>query len=83
MNIGFARVSTTKQHLARQLDDLAAAGIEAQHIYVDEKSGTTTNRPGLQEAVRHTRAGDVIVVHTLDRFGRSVQALGTSSMFWG
>ncbi|MCD4850764.1 recombinase family protein [Paenarthrobacter nitroguajacolicus] len=73
MDIGYARVSTTKQDLARQMDALAAAGIEAKHIYVDKKSGATTNRPGLQEAMRHARAGDVIVVHTLDRFGRTVR----------
>lgn len=73
MDIGYARVSTTKQDLARQMDALAAAGIDARHIYVDKKSGATTNRPGLQEAMRHARAGDVIVVHTLDRFGRTVR----------
>ncbi len=73
MDIGYARVSTTKQDLARQMDPLADAGIEPQHIYVDKKSGATTNRPGLQEAMRQARAGDVIVVHTLDRFGRTVR----------
>ncbi len=73
MDIGYARVSTTKQDLARQLDALAAAGIEAEHVYVEKKSGATTNRSGLQEAMRHARAGDVIVVHTLDRFGRTVR----------
>lgn len=73
MDIGYARVSTTKQDLARQMDALAAAGIKAEHIYVDKKSGANTNRPGLQEGMRHARAGDVIVVHTLDRFGRTVR----------
>jgi DNA invertase Pin-like site-specific DNA recombinase len=51
---------------------LAAAGIGKEHIFVDKKSGATTARPGLH-ALRHARAGDVLVVHTLDRLGRTVR----------
>lgn len=71
MEIGYARVSTVKQDLARQLDALAAAGIET--VFSDKKSGATTDRAGLQNALRHARAGDVLVVHTLDRLGRTVR----------
>ncbi|MCO4276004.1 recombinase family protein [Pseudarthrobacter sp. HLT3-5] len=45
-------------------------GIPARHIYLDKKSGSTTNRPGLHEALDQAREGDVIVVHTLDRAHR-------------
>jgi DNA invertase Pin-like site-specific DNA recombinase len=71
MEIGYARVSTAKQDLARQLDALAGAGIET--VFSDKKSGATTDRAGLQDALRHARAGDVLVVHTLDRLGRTVR----------
>ncbi|WP_458782321.1 recombinase family protein [Arthrobacter sp. D3-16] len=71
MEIGYARVSTVKQDLARQLDALAAAGIET--VFSDKKSGATTDRAGLQDALRHARSGDVLVVHTLDRLGRTVR----------
>ncbi|MFJ5978411.1 recombinase family protein [Pseudarthrobacter oxydans] len=71
MEIGYARVSTVKQDLARQLDALSAAGIET--VFSDKKSGATTDRPGLQGALRHARTGDVLVVHTLDRLGRTVR----------
>ena len=71
MEIGYARVSTVKQDLARQLDALAAAGVET--VFSDKKSGATTDRAGLQDALRHARAGDVLVVHTLDRLGRTVR----------
>ncbi|MGV8858677.1 recombinase family protein [Rhodoglobus sp.] len=47
MDIGYARVSTAKQDLDRQLDALGAIGIPSGRIYVDKKSGATTNRPGL------------------------------------
>ncbi|MFC9351524.1 recombinase family protein [Arthrobacter sp. NPDC057013] len=73
MEIGYARVSTAKQDLDRQIDALREQGIPARHIYVDKKSGSTTNRPGLHEALDHAREGDVIVVHTLDRLGRTVR----------
>ena len=71
MDIGYARVSTAKQDLSRQLDALAAAGITK--VFADKRSGATRDRPGLHAALDHARAGDVIVVHTLDRLGRTVR----------
>ncbi|MFF1254932.1 recombinase family protein [Pseudarthrobacter sp. NPDC058329] len=71
MDIGYARVSTAKQDLGRQLDALAVAGITT--VFSDKRSGATRDRPGLHAALRHARAGDVIVVHTLDRLGRTVR----------
>jgi DNA invertase Pin-like site-specific DNA recombinase len=73
MDIGYARVSTVKQDLDRQIDALGATGIPSSRIYVDKKSGATTNRPGLAAALDFAREGDVIVVHTLDRLGRTVR----------
>jgi DNA invertase Pin-like site-specific DNA recombinase len=70
MDPGYARVSTTKQDLDRQIVPLEAAGIPPERIYVDKKSGATTNRPGLQAVIEYARDGDVIVVHTRDRLGR-------------
>lgn len=73
MDLGYARVSTTKQDLERQIDALTQAGIAEERIYVDRKSGSTTDRPGLRNVVAYARAGDTIVVHTLDRLGRTVR----------
>lgn len=73
MDIGYARVSTAKQDLDRQIEALRSEGIADKYIYVDKRSGSTTNRPGLQEALDQAREGDVIVVHTLDRLGRTVR----------
>jgi DNA invertase Pin-like site-specific DNA recombinase len=41
LHLGYARVSTTRQSLERQLDALTAAGISARRIYADKKTGTT------------------------------------------
>ena len=73
MELGYARVSTAKQDLDRQIDALRAVGIVPERIYVDKKSGATTDRPGLTAALAYAREGDVIVVHTLDRLGRTVR----------
>jgi DNA invertase Pin-like site-specific DNA recombinase len=73
MDLGYARVSTAKQDLERQIDALTTVGIAPERIFVDKKSGAHTDRPGLQALLEYARGGDVIVVHTLDRLGRTVR----------
>jgi DNA invertase Pin-like site-specific DNA recombinase len=73
VQLGYARVSTAKQDLDRQIEALAEAGIARERIYVDKKSGATVDRPGLAKALAYAREGDVLVVHTLDRLGRTVR----------
>jgi DNA invertase Pin-like site-specific DNA recombinase len=73
VELGYARVSTVKQDLDRQIDALTAAGISSERIYLDKKSGATVDRPGLRALTEYARDGDVIVVHTLDRLGRTVR----------
>jgi DNA invertase Pin-like site-specific DNA recombinase len=73
VELGYARVSTVKQDLDRQVEALVEAGIAREQIYVDKKSGATVDRPGLRAVLAYAREGDVIVVHTLDRLGRTVR----------
>jgi DNA invertase Pin-like site-specific DNA recombinase len=73
VDLGYARVSTVKQDLDRQIDALEQVGIPRDRIYVDKKSGATTDRPGLRDVIAYARDGDVVVVHTLDRLGRTVR----------
>ncbi|MEU7768141.1 recombinase family protein [Nocardia sp. NPDC049190] len=70
-DLGYARVSSTKQSLGRQLAALADAGIPDPRIYVGKKTGATVDRPGLVRLLAYVRPGDRIVVHTLDRLGRN------------
>lgn len=74
-DLGYARVSTTKQSLERQLDALAAAGIPVQQTWTDKKTGTTTDRDGLNQLLAYARPGDTIAVHTLDRLGRNLREI--------
>ena len=71
--LGYARVSTQKQSLERQLDALAAAGVEPGRIYTDKRTGASSERDGLLTLLDYARAGDTIVVHTLDRLGRNLR----------
>jgi DNA invertase Pin-like site-specific DNA recombinase len=73
LDLGYARVSTTKQSLDRQLDALAAAGIPVERVYADRKTGVTVDREGLADLLKYARRGDMIVVHTLDRLGRNLR----------
>ena len=73
MDIGYARVSTLDQNLDLQRDALTQAGCEK--IFVDEISGATAARPGLESALEMAREGDVLVVWRLDRLGRSLKHL--------
>jgi DNA invertase Pin-like site-specific DNA recombinase len=75
MKVGYARVSTGEQKLDLQLDALKQAGCEK--IFTDEISGSTSSRPGLDEALEYVRPGDTLVVWRLDRFGRSLKDLVT------
>jgi DNA invertase Pin-like site-specific DNA recombinase len=73
MLIGYARVSTQDQTLDLQTDALRQVGCEK--IFTDTTSGVKSERPGLQEAMNHLRAGDTLVVWRLDRLGRTLKHL--------
>lgn len=73
LDLGYARVSSTKQSLDRQLDALATAGISIDRVYSDKRTGTAVDRPGLAALIEYAREGDTIVVHTLDRLGRNLR----------
>jgi DNA invertase Pin-like site-specific DNA recombinase len=73
LDLGYVRVSTTKQSLERQLDALAVAGIAGDRIFADKKTGATIEREGLSALLAYARRGDTIVVHTLDRLGRNLR----------
>ena len=70
--VGYVRVSSAEQNTGRQLE-----GIEVDRIFVDKASGKNTARPKFQEMLSYVREGDMIVVHSMDRFARSLKDLVT------
>ena len=65
--IGYARVSSVDQNLARQFEQLS----DCEKIFSDKSSGKDTNREGLQQLLAYIRDGDVVVVTELKRLGRN------------
>lgn len=80
------RVSTGHQTTDRQEDALVGAGVDPRDIYRDVISGAKFERIGLEELIGRVeehdgerircggivRAGDTIIVSSLDRLGRSL-----------
>lgn len=80
---GYARVSTEKQNLDRQIELLRNYGICDRDIITDKASGSTFNREGWQLLVtRLLREGDTLVVTDLDRLGRNKQGLIDTKNFF-
>ncbi|MGP5383495.1 recombinase family protein [Glutamicibacter arilaitensis] len=74
--IGYARVSTKSQDTDRQIQDLLAAGIRRDDLYIDHgQSGALAKRPGLDKALHALHPDDTLVITTLDRLGRSTQKM--------
>jgi DNA invertase Pin-like site-specific DNA recombinase len=65
--IGYVRVSTAEQNTVRQLD-----GLQLDKVFTDHASGKDTNRPELRACLEYLREGDELVVHSMDRLGRSL-----------
>lgn len=72
MKIGYARVSSSGQHLDIQRTALSEAGCEK--IYEEKVSGVA-HRGQLQECMQYLREGDSLVIYKLDRLGRSLKDL--------
>lgn len=70
--IGYARVSTQEQNLDMQCEALIRHGVDPKWVFTDEMSGKSMERPGLRNALRIMRPGNVLVVWKLDRLGRSL-----------
>lgn len=71
--IGYARVSTQDQNLARQLVALKEAG--CQVIFQEKKSGKNIDRIEYKTMMNTVKAGDTIIISELTRIARSTTDL--------
>lgn len=69
MRIGYARVSSREQNLARQLEALREAGCEK--IYTDKISGKDFHRPEYQRMMGELTSEDMLMILSIDRLGRN------------
>ena len=70
---GYARVSTEQQNLDRQLDILQKYGVDI--IYNEKMTGTKKDRPELSKMLERMTEGDIVVIESLSRLGRSTKDL--------
>ena len=68
--IGYARVSTYDQNPDRQLDN-----IQVTRTFVDKASGKDVKRPQFEALMGFVRAGDTILVHSMDRLACNLDDL--------
>lgn len=73
MKIGYIRVSTHEQNVARQEVLMSELGVEM--IFIDRASGKNTNRPELKKLLNYVHEGDVVIVESISRFARNTKDL--------
>jgi DNA invertase Pin-like site-specific DNA recombinase len=71
--LGYARVSTTDQQPALQVDALTAAG--CYRVFTETARGARADRPVLAQVLDQLRPDDTLVIWRLDRLGRSLRHL--------
>lgn len=69
---GYARVSTMRQKLQRQIDNIKAAYPEAV-IVTEKHTGTTISRPEFDKLVKNLKAGDRVVFDSVSRMSRTAE----------
>src|SRR5258708_36435803 len=74
--IGYARVSTRSQNDDSQIDELLAAGCDADRLFLDHGvSGRLAKRPQWDACLGYLRSGDTLVITRLSRAMRSLHEL--------
>lgn len=74
MNYCYARVSTTEQHLDRQIAQFKA--FEPYTLITDKLSGKDFDRINYQKMKRKLKKDDWLIVSSLDRLGRNYDLIG-------
>ena len=67
---GYARVSTVKQSIARQIDSIRKEFPDAV-IITEEYTGTTTDRPAWNKLRKCLKSGDTVVFDEVSRMSRN------------
>lgn len=68
---GYVRVSSKDQNEARQIESMREQGIGERDIFLDKQSGKNFDREKYQALKQCLREGDILYIHSLDRFGRN------------
>jgi len=72
---GYIRVSTKEQNEDRQLIAMREFGVTEKNIILDKQSGKDFERPGYKRLVKKLKAGDTLVIKSIDRLGRNYEEI--------
>jgi DNA invertase Pin-like site-specific DNA recombinase len=72
---GYIRVSSKDQNENRQFDSMKNLDIDPRDIFIDKQSGKDFERVQYQLLKRMLRKGDILYIHSLDRFGRNKEEI--------
>ncbi|MBR4472824.1 MAG: recombinase family protein [Oscillospiraceae bacterium] len=70
-NYAYVRVSTREQNIDRQLAALEPYNIPKKNIFCDYQSGKDFDRPAYQKMLKQLKAGDLLILKSVDRLGRN------------
>ena len=71
---GYIRVSTKEQNEERQIIAISKY-VDKENIYIDKQSGKDFKRPMYKRLIKRAKRGDLIIVTSIDRFGRNYQEI--------
>lgn len=80
---GYGRISAQDQNEQRQISTFLTEGIKERNIFIDKISGKNFERPyyklliGTDQSAGLLREGDLLVLLSLDRFGRNYTEIKT------
>jgi len=67
---GYARISTVKQNIQRQIDNIQRVNPDAV-VVAEEYTGTTTDRPAWNKLQKQLKAGDTVIFDEVSRMSRN------------
>ena len=73
LKIGYIRVSSIDQNIARQ--EVLMKELDVDRLFIDKISGKNMERAKLKEMMNFARNGDVVVVESISRFARNTKDL--------
>ena len=67
----YIRVSSKEQNIDRQLIALKDFDIPKRNLFCDYQSGKDFERPEYKRLIKRLKAGDLLIVKSIDRLGRN------------
>jgi len=71
----YVRVSSDKQNVARQLNEIYKLGVPKKNIIIEKTSGKNFNRQKYHELIKRLKCGDILYISSINRLGRDYDGI--------